>query len=81
MQVRRRATGYHSDYSWIRVPVFDENGEPIHRRGVTNAPGLYFLGMHNQYSRGSSLIGFVRHDANFITGRICEQLRTGRQTG
>jgi putative flavoprotein involved in K+ transport len=46
--------------------AIDERGAPIHRRGVTPARGLYFLGMHNQYSRGSSLIGFVRHDAWFI---------------
>ena len=74
------ATGYRPDYSWIHAPVFDKYGAPIHRRGVTDVPGLYFLGMHNQYSRGSSLIGFVRHDAQFITGRICEQRRTGAQT-
>jgi putative flavoprotein involved in K+ transport len=67
------ATGFRSDYSWIRVPkAVDERGVPIHRRGVTPAPGLYFLGMHNQYSRGSSLVGFVRHDAAFIVDRICE---------
>jgi putative flavoprotein involved in K+ transport len=68
-------TGYRSDYSWIRVPkAVDEGGTPIHRRGVTPAPGLYFLGMHNQYSRGSSLLGFVRHDASFIVERICQRL-------
>jgi putative flavoprotein involved in K+ transport len=68
------ATGYRSDYSWIRVPeAVDERGVPVHRRGVTPAPSLYFLGMHNQYSRGSSLIGFVHHDAGFIVDRICEQ--------
>jgi putative flavoprotein involved in K+ transport len=67
------ATGFRSDYSWIRVPeAVDERGVPIHRRGVTPAPGLYFLGMHNQYSRGSSLVGFVRHDAAFIVDRIRE---------
>jgi putative flavoprotein involved in K+ transport len=71
------ATGYHSDYSWIRVPVFDESGAPVHRRGVTDAPGLYFLGMHNQYSRGSSLIGFVWHDASFICQRISTMVATG----
>jgi putative flavoprotein involved in K+ transport len=69
------ATGYRSDYAWIRVPeAVDERGAPIHRRGVTEAPGLYFLGMHNQYSRGSSLIGFVRHDACFIVDRCCQRL-------
>ena len=69
------ATGFHSDYSWIRVTeAVDERGAPVHRRGVTPAPGLYFLGMHNQYSRGSSLLGFVHHDASFIVDRICERL-------
>jgi hypothetical protein len=39
------ATGFHSDYSWIRVTeAVDELGAPVHRRGVTPAPGLYFLG-------------------------------------
>jgi putative flavoprotein involved in K+ transport len=64
------ATGFRPDYSWIDLPAFDERGVPIHRRGVTNVPGLYFLGMHLQYSLGSSLIGFVRHDAKHIVGCI-----------
>ncbi len=69
------ATGFRPDYAWIRVPdAVDERGAPVHRRGVTPAPGLYFLGMHNQYSRGSSLIGFVRHDASFIVDRSCQRL-------
>ncbi len=66
------ATGYHSDYSWIHAPVLDEHGQPRHRRGVTDAPGLYVLGMHNQYSRGSSLIYFVKEDA----AHIVEQVRS-----
>jgi putative flavoprotein involved in K+ transport len=64
------ATGFRSDYSWIDVSVFDERGLPVHHRGVTEAPGLYFLGLHLQYSRGSSLIGWVHEDAAFIVERI-----------
>ncbi len=64
------ATGYDSDYSWIHQPVLDEYGQPRHRRGVTDSPGLYFLGMHNQYSRGSSLIYFVKEDAAHIVERV-----------
>lgn len=66
------ATGYRSDYSWIHVPVFDEHGTPRHRRGVTDSPGLYFLGMHGQYSRGSSLIYWVKDDASYIVDRVRE---------
>jgi len=64
------ATGYRPNYSWIHAPVLDPHGAPIHRRGVTQSPGLYFLGMKNQYSRGSSLIHWVRHDAQFIVGQL-----------
>ena len=60
------ATGYRPGYSWIHLPVLDSRGLPRHQRGVTSHPGLYFLGMHNQYSRGSSLIHWVRHDAEYI---------------
>jgi hypothetical protein len=68
------ATGFRSDYSWIHAPVLDADGAPAHRRGVTSSPGLYLLGMKNQYSRGSSLIGWVRHDAAYIV----EHLRSTR---
>jgi putative flavoprotein involved in K+ transport len=64
------ATGYRPDYSWIRLPVLDEDGRLRHRRGVTDVPGLYFLGLTWQYTRGSALIGWVRDDAKFIAERI-----------
>ncbi len=66
------ATGYRSDYSWIGVPVLDEHGAPIHRRGVTNDPGLSFLGMSHQYSRGSSLIYWVKNDAAYIVDQVVQ---------
>jgi putative flavoprotein involved in K+ transport len=64
------ATGYRPDYSWIKLPVFDEDGRLRHRRGVTHVPGLYFLGLTWQYTRGSALIGWVQEDAEFIAERI-----------
>jgi putative flavoprotein involved in K+ transport len=66
------ATGYRPDYSWIELPIFDEDGRPRHRRGVTDAPGLYFLGLTWQHTRGSALIGWVKDDASFIAERIAE---------
>jgi putative flavoprotein involved in K+ transport len=71
------ATGYRPDFSWIDVPgVRDESGGIIHRRGVTDAPGLFFIGLTWQHTRGSALIGFVGDDAAFIAGRIGSQLET-----
>jgi putative flavoprotein involved in K+ transport len=64
------ATGYRSDYSWIRFPVVDDQGRVRHCRGVTVQPGLYFLGLQWQYTRGSALLGFVSDDARYIAQQI-----------
>ena len=64
--------GYRADYSWIKLPIFDEDGRLRHRRGVTDVPGLYFLGLTWQHTRGSALIGWVKDDAEFIAERIAE---------
>jgi putative flavoprotein involved in K+ transport len=64
------ATGFRSDHSWIDLPVFDEAGRVVHERGVTEAPGLYFLGLSWQHTRGSALIGWVGEDAEFIARQI-----------
>jgi putative flavoprotein involved in K+ transport len=64
------ATGYTADYSWIDAPVFDANGRPVHRRGVTESPGLYFLGLSWQHTRGSALLGWVKDDAEHLAQQI-----------
>ena len=65
------ATGYRSDYTWIEIPeVKDENGRVLHRRGVTAAPGLFFVGLPWQHTRGSALLGFVQADAAFIAETV-----------
>jgi len=64
------ATGYRPNYSWIHLPVFNDDGRLRHRRGVTDVPGLYFVGLTWQHTRGSALIGWVKEDAEFIAGEI-----------
>ena len=64
------ATGYRPDHAWIELPVFDEAGRLRHRRGITEVPGLMFLGLTWQHTRGSALIGWVMHDADYIAERI-----------
>jgi putative flavoprotein involved in K+ transport len=64
------ATGYRPDYAWIDLPIFQPDGRPSHRRGVTDVPGLYFLGLTWQHTRGSALIGWVNEDAEFIAEQI-----------
>jgi putative flavoprotein involved in K+ transport len=74
------ATGYRSDYSWISIPGVTANGRAVHRRGVTDVPGLYFLGLSWQYTRGSALLGFVADDAAYLAERIAAQTQSTRQT-
>jgi putative flavoprotein involved in K+ transport len=65
------STGYRPDYSIIDVTgAVDAGGTPIHRRGVTPVPGLYYLGLPWQHTRGSALLGFVGADAAHIADHI-----------
>ena len=74
------ATGYRPDYAWIELPILGEDGRLRHRRGVTDVPGLYFLGLTWQYTRGSALIGWVADDAHFIAARIAARAPTTEPT-
>jgi putative flavoprotein involved in K+ transport len=73
------ATGFRHDHSWIDAPIFDDRHPVVHRRGVTDSPGLYFLGLTWQYTRGSALIGWVGDDAAYIADQI-NTFRTDRPT-
>ncbi len=64
------ASGYQLDFDWVQLPVFDQVGYPVHQRGVTAFPGLYFLGLHWLYKRKSSLLYGVGEDAAFIASAI-----------
>ena len=48
------ATGFATDYGWLQVDAFDENGRPRHRRGVSSEPGIYFVGLPWLSRRGSA---------------------------
>jgi putative flavoprotein involved in K+ transport len=67
------ATGYRSDYAWIHIPGVVREGHVVHRRGVTEVPGLYFLGLSWQHTRGSALLGFVNQDAAYLADRIASR--------
>ena len=54
----------------MHVPVFDDAARLMHRRGVTCAPGLYFLGLTWQHTRGSALLGWVKDDAEYLARQI-----------
>ncbi|HEX6137143.1 MAG TPA: NAD(P)-binding domain-containing protein [Casimicrobiaceae bacterium] len=64
------ATGYAVDFGWVELPICDARGAPLHRDGVTAAPGIYFLGLPWLRKRKSSFLGGVGEDAMLIADRI-----------
>jgi putative flavoprotein involved in K+ transport len=74
------ATGFRADYSWIDIPGVCDAGALVHRRGITKVPGLSFVGLPWQHTRGSALLGFVAEDAAWVTDRVTgarrERVRT-----
>jgi putative flavoprotein involved in K+ transport len=64
------ATGYALDFGWLKVSAFDEKGHPVHQRGVSPVPGLYFLGLSWLSRRASPFIWGVWHDAEYLAGHI-----------
>lgn len=64
------ATGFKTDYGWLQVDAFQENGRPKQQRGVSAEAGVYFLGLPWQSRRGSSFIWGVWHDAKYLADQI-----------
>lgn len=73
------ATGFRPDFGWIDAPVLDARGIPMHRRGVTAAPGLYVLGLSWLHTRGSALIGWVGRDAEYLAGIVGQRATEPRR--
>ena len=63
------ATGYQLDFGWIELPILDARGEPLQRRGVTSAPGVYFLGLAWMHKVKSSFLCGVGEDAEYLAAR------------
>lgn len=64
------ATGYVLDFGWMKIDIFDEKGRPRHDKGVSEVPGLYFIGLPWLSRRASPFIWGVWHDAQYLSGHI-----------
>lgn len=62
--------GFRTDFSWIKETIFDDRGYPNHDRGLTDVPGLYFLGLPWQYTWGSGRFSGIARDAQYLAERI-----------
>jgi putative flavoprotein involved in K+ transport len=67
------ATGFVPEYrKWIDIDVFNDAGYPIHRRGTTEQPGLYFIGLPRQYRFRSPFIRGAEEDARYLVRHMGE---------
>ena len=64
------ATGFALDFGWLKADTFDAKGTPLHERGVSRVPGLYFLGLAWLSRRASPFIFGVWHDADYLAAHI-----------
>jgi len=74
------ATGFRSDWSWVKLPAFDESGYPTHDRGVTEVPGLYVVGLPWLHTWGSGRFAGVARDAEHLAQRIALALAPASDT-
>ena len=77
------ATGFGIDHSWIDIQqIKNRQGHIQHERGVTEAPGLYVLGLTWQHTRTSALLGWVTNDAEYLAEHIVSRTTlTGSEAG
>ena len=69
------ATGYAPDYSWLDVPVLDTKGRLKHDGGVvTDAPGLYVLGLPFLRRRRSTFLHGARGDTADLAAHLAASL-------
>jgi putative flavoprotein involved in K+ transport len=66
------ASGFRCDFDWVKLSIFDDGGEPVHRRGVTQFPGIYFLGLRWLYKRKSAFLlrASGAEDATYLSEQI-----------
>lgn len=67
-------TGYEPGFAWIDLPVFDEQGDPMHDKGVVpSVPGLYFVGLHFLYAMSSASFAGIARDAERIAKAVASR--------
>jgi len=69
------ASGYRPDYSWLELPVLDRKGYVTHDGGVVSeAPGVYLMGMQFLRRRKSALIDGAADDARDLSTHLAAYL-------
>jgi len=64
------ANGFRPDHAWVEGVEVDAQGWPLHDRGASPVPGLFFVGLHWLHKRKSSLFLGVGEDAEHVVATI-----------
>ncbi|MBT9383353.1 MSMEG_0569 family flavin-dependent oxidoreductase [Pseudooceanicola sp. CBS1P-1] len=75
------AIGFRPDYRWIEADVFDARGKPRFHRGVTDQPGLHFIGLGWLNTWGSGRFLGIEEDSRYLANRIAAQIAAGAISG
>lgn len=68
-------TGFRPGFDWIDLPVFGEDGRPVHERGVVpEQPGLYFCGLFFLHSVWSENLAGMKVDARHIADHLAKRV-------
>lgn len=65
-------TGFDGDFDYLKLPVFNEDGTILHKGGVSEVEGLYFIGFPWLRKRKSGVIHGIGEDAEIICRKIKE---------
>ena len=68
------STGFKYNYDWIDLNITDESGFPVHKRGVTNYDGFYFMGLQWMHTSKSAQFIGVGEDAEYIVNKISSRI-------
>jgi putative flavoprotein involved in K+ transport len=74
------ANGFRYDFNWIDLPIFANGAQssgrvPVHKRGITSLPGVYFLGLPWLYKLKSAFLSGVGEDAEHLAEHIAGDAR------
>lgn len=68
------ATGFRFAFAdWLPHSILDDTGFPVHRRGVSDQRGVYFVGLPWQHRRRSPFIRGVEEDARHVAARMAAE--------